>query len=168
MLCCLYTFLERYPAYWLWGNIMRSLPDRIRHMVLFEFIAIGIAAVVGSFLLGYSLKDFGILSVMLSALAMSWNLVFNWVFDHWYHRKFGYAKRTVKLRIAHSLLFEAGMLFLGVWIVMWWLGIGFWTAMLLDIGFAVFFLVYAFVFNWVYDVVFPVQKKAVEPAISEV
>ncbi len=146
---------------------MRSLPDRIRHMVLFEFIAIVIAAVVGSMLLGYSMKEFGILSVMLSLLAMSWNLVFNWMFDHWYHGKFGYAKRTVKLRIAHAMLFEAGMLFLGVWIVMWWLGIGFWAAMMLDIGFSLFFLAYAFVFNWVYDVVFPVQKKATEPAMSE-
>lgn len=144
---------------------MRSLPDRIRHMVLFEFIAILIAATAGKFLLGFSMQAIGVLSIMMSALAMLWNFVYNWMFDNWYHGRFGMAERGISMRVLHAVLFEFGLLFMGLWIVMWWLNIGFWTALVMDLGFAAFFLFYAFAFNWAYDVIFPIQEEIAEPAL---
>jgi uncharacterized membrane protein len=32
-------------------------------------------------------------------------------------------------------------------------------ALILDIGFAAFFIVYALIYNWVYDIVFPVPAS---------
>ena len=33
----------------------------------------------------------------------------------------------------------------------WWLSVSYWQALLLDLGFFVFFLPYTYVFNWGYD-----------------
>jgi uncharacterized membrane protein len=62
----------------------------------------------------------------------------------------------MRLRILHATLFEASLLVLTIPMVAWWLDMGLWAAFLADIGFAFFFLIYAFMYNWIYDVVFPV------------
>ncbi len=135
---------------------MRSFSDRIRHMIMFEVIALVLATTIASKITNHSLSEMGVLAVMMSLLAMSWNLVFNWLFDHWHHRMFADQERGVGMRVFHAALFELGLLLFGIGIVMAWLGIGFWAALVMDLGFAAFFLVYAFVFNWAYDLVFPV------------
>ena len=40
------------------------------------------------------------------------------------------------------------------------LDVGYVEAFLLDLGISIFFLIYAFVFNWAYDVIFPVPRPA--------
>ncbi|MEP3247923.1 MAG: chlorhexidine efflux transporter [Sneathiella sp.] len=77
------------------------------------------------------------------------------MFDFWDRRYRNFAKRGLGLRVVHVCLFELGMLIAGVFIIMWWLSMSFMDALFLDIGFAVFFLVYAFAYNWIYDLVFP-------------
>ena len=37
----------------------------------------------------------------------------------------------------------------------WYLGISVWDALVLDIGFMLFYLVYGYLYHWLYDVVFP-------------
>ncbi|GHB20391.1 membrane protein [Pseudovibrio japonicus] len=137
---------------------MRSFWDRIRHTVMFETIALSIVAVFGSWLTGHSLQEIGAIGLALSLIAMGWNLVYNWFFDKWYISSRGSKPRTVPIRIMHAVLFEGGLLGVGILLIMWWLQLGFVDALLLDIGYATFFLVYAFVYNWVYDVVFPVPS----------
>ena len=137
---------------------MRSLADRIRHTILFEIFALIFASLLGSWVTGHSVADIGVLAIFMSILAMSWNLTFNWMFDLWYVANRGTQERTILMRIIHACLFEFGMLLFGLFIVMWWLNMGFIEALLLDIGFAIFFLIYAFVYNWVYDVIFPIPE----------
>ncbi|KZL14273.1 PACE efflux transporter [Pseudovibrio sp. Ad26] len=141
---------------------MRSFWDRVRHSVLFEGIALSIVAVFGSWITGHSISEIGVLGLVMSLIAMGWNFLYNWLFDKWYVANRGTKPRTVALRIVHALLFEGGLLGFGIVAIMWLLQMNFVQALLLDIGFAVFFLVYAFVYNWVYDLVFPVPvAKAV-------
>ena len=135
---------------------MRSFWDRVRHSVLFEGIALSIVAVFGSWITGHSLAEIGVLGLIMSLIAMGWNFVYNWLFDNWYVANRGTQPRTIALRVVHAILFEAGLLGFGIVVIMWWLQMNFIQALLLDIGFAVFFLVYAFVYNWAYDLVFPV------------
>ena len=134
---------------------MRSLKDRLRHTLLFEAIALTILALFGSRLTGHSPQDLGVLGLMMSVIAMSWNLVFNWLFDQWDMRTRNMAPRTLGLRVLHAVLFEAGLLIVGLFLVAWWLSLSYLDAFLLDIGLSAFFLVYAFAFNWAYDTVFP-------------
>lgn len=135
---------------------MRSFWDRVRHSVLFEGIALSIVAVFGSWITGHSISEIGVLGLIMSLIAMGWNFVYNWLFDKWYVANRGSEPRSIALRVVHAILFEACLLAIGIIVIMLWLQMNFVQALLLDIGFAVFFLVYAFVYNWVYDLVFPV------------
>ena len=139
---------------------MRSLADRIRHTILFEVIAIPLFALVGGWILGLPVEVTGALGLMFSALAMAWNLLFNWLFDLWDRKYRGMAKRGFAVRAVHACLFELGLLIAGLFLIAWWLEVGYLEAFLIDISSSAFFLVYAFVYNWAYDQVFPPPRPA--------
>jgi len=130
-------------------NSQKSVKERFFHALGFELVAIGICAPLGAWLLGYSLAHIGALTLMISLIAMSWNMVFNALFDR-LQRRMGFA-RTLWARAVHATLFELGLLMAVVPLAAWWLGIGLWEAFVLDIGIALFFLPYTFAFNWTYD-----------------
>lgn len=130
-------------------SLKKSIKERFLHSLAFEVLAIAICAPLGAWLLGYSLAHIGLLTLMISLLAMSWNMAFNALFDR-AQRRIGF-KRTLMARGVHALMFEVGLLLAVVPLAAWWLGIGLWEAFVLDIGIALFFLPYTFVFNWTYD-----------------
>jgi len=134
---------------------MRSFKDRMRHMLMFEVIALIIVAVFGSWVTGHSVEKIGTLGLIFSGLAMTWNFSFNWMFDQWDRKYRGSKPRGVGLRIIHAILFEAVLMFVGIFIVAWWLNSTLWYALMLDISMSAFFLAYTFCFNWAYDVIFP-------------
>ncbi|MBI1492826.1 PACE efflux transporter [Halocynthiibacter styelae] len=138
---------------------MRTFKDRLRHTLLFELIALTLVAIFGAWITGHSPAEMGTLGLMMSLLAMAWNLVYNWMFDQWDMKYRNMAPRGVKIRIIHALLFEGGLLIAGIFVVAWWLSITLLQALLLDLGFAAFFLVYAYVFNLAYDKIFPVPAQ---------
>ncbi len=139
---------------------MRSLPDRLRHTLIFEAIALFLVAVPGGWLLDRPMEVMGALSLMFSVLAMGWNFSYNWMFDLWDRKYRGMAKRGFRIRIVHAVLFEAGLVIAGLFLIAWWLDLSYWDAFLLDISLSAFFLVYAFCYNWAYDTVFPVPRAA--------
>lgn len=139
---------------------MRTLRDRIRHSLMFEGIALSIVTVGGAWITGHSAAEFGMLSVMFSVIAMVWNFVFNYLFDLWDRKYRGMARRGPGIRAVHAVLFEAVLLTIGIFLTAWWLAISYWDAFILDVALSVFFLVYAYVFNWTYDLVFPVPRAA--------
>lgn len=97
---------------------------------------------------------------MVSAsIATGWNYLYNLIFDHALLRVTGSVKKTVALRVFHAVLFETGLLLVLLPFIAWYLGVGLIEAFVMDISFAVFYLVYAFVFNWLYDVVFPIPAS---------
>jgi len=137
---------------------MRTLRDRLRHTLIFEAIALFLVAIPGGLILDRPIELMGALSLMFSVLAMAWNLVFNWGFDLWDRRYRAMAKRGFGIRAVHAVLFEAGLLFAGLFLIAWWLGMSYRDAFLLDISLSAFFVVYAFAYNWGYDLVFPVPR----------
>lgn len=130
-------------------SLKKSIKERFLHSLAFEVVAIAICAPLGAWLLGYSLAHIGLLTLMISLLAMSWNMMFNTLFDR-AQRRIGF-KRTLMARGVHALMFEVGLLLAVVPLAAWWLAIGLWEAFVLDIGIALFFLPYTFLFNWTYD-----------------
>ena len=130
-------------------SLDRSIKERFFHALGFELLAVAICAPLGAWLLGYSLAHMGVLTIMISLIAMAWNMVFNMVFDG-VQRRVGF-DRTVAVRAVHSVLFEVGLIVAVVPLAAWWLDIGLWQAFVLDIGIVLFFLPYTFVFNWTYD-----------------
>jgi uncharacterized membrane protein len=62
------------------------------------------------------------------------------------------------LRVAHAVLFELGLLIVLMPFIAWYLGVSLMQALVMDISFALFYLVYAFFFNLAYDRIFPLPE----------
>lgn len=128
---------------------IKSLRERFFQAFLFEAIAVLLCSVVGAWLLGYSLAHMGALTLAISTVAMLWNMVFNAQFDRLQNRM-GF-RRGLAARVLHAIGFEVGLLMAIVPMAAWWLDISLWRAFWLDIGVALFFLPYTFLYNLAYD-----------------
>ncbi|MBI9079389.1 MAG: PACE efflux transporter [Pseudodesulfovibrio sp.] len=144
---------------------MRTQIDRLRHTILFELIGLMTCTPLASWVLDRSMATIVPLSLFLSVTAMGCNYFFNLVFDHTLKR-LGHPVhvRPVWMRVLHAIMFEASLIILAVPVVAWWLKMNLWQAFMTDIGFALFFLVYAFIYNWAYDLVFPMPIEVKEQA----
>ena len=89
-------------------SLQKSVKERFFHALGFEVLAIAICAPLGAWLLDYSLAHMGLLTLMISLIAMSWNMLFNALFDR-AQRRMGF-RRTLVARAVHSVLFEIGLL----------------------------------------------------------
>ncbi|MGO3888760.1 MAG: PACE efflux transporter, partial [Psychrobacter sp.] len=137
---------------------MRSTKDRIRHALGFEIIGLLIFAPLASWVFGFELHSMGVIALAGSIVATVWNYFYNILFDNALLKLRGEVKKTVPIRILHAALFEGGLLVLFLPAIAWYLDISLWDAFKMDIAMATFYLVYAFVFNWVYDRVFPIVE----------
>ncbi|MBE0441407.1 MULTISPECIES: PACE efflux transporter [unclassified Psychrobacter] len=137
---------------------MRSTKDRIRHAVGFELIGLLIFAPLASWVFGFELHSMGVVALTGSIVATVWNYFYNILFDNALLKLRGEVKKTVAIRVLHAALFEGGLLVLFLPAIAWYLDISLWAAFKMDIAMATFYLVYAFVFNWVYDRVFPIVE----------
>lgn len=131
------------------NSLHRSLGERIGHALAFELIALLICAPALAWLMDKPLLQLGLLTLMFSLVAMLWNMLFNQLFDR-AQRRLGF-RRGLWARLCHALLFEAGLVVVLVPLAAWWLSIGLFEALLLDIGLLLFFLPYTVAFNWGYD-----------------
>ena len=140
---------------------MRSTSDRIRQAVSFEVVGLLIVIPLFSFAFGHPLDEIGLLAVFGATAATVWNYVYNLVFDHLLRRATGTPRKTMPVRVAHAIMFEATLLVLLLPLVAWWLDITILEALVIDLFFAAFYAVYAFAFTWAYDTVFPPDGSAV-------
>lgn len=134
---------------------------RVVYVSLYEVLAIALAGLGLMLMSGESLLASGALATATSAVAVVWNLVFNSLFERWEARQ-PVKGRSVQRRVAHALAFEAGLVLMLVPLIAWWLGIGLWEALVMDLALVVFFLVYTFAFNWAFDEVFGLPASAME------
>ncbi|MBB3065250.1 MULTISPECIES: PACE efflux transporter [Limibacillus] len=139
---------------------MRSVRDRIRHAVCFEVIGLIIVTPVAAWGFDQPMHAIGLVALVSSLLATAWNYLYNLLFDHAMLRLTGSPRKSVAIRVFHAVLFEFGMLLVLLPFIAWYLGITLLQAFLMDVSFALFYLVYAFVFNWAYDVIFPIPHSA--------
>ncbi|MGL4793885.1 MAG: chlorhexidine efflux transporter, partial [Aeromonas jandaei] len=56
--------------------------------------------------------------------------------------------------------YEASFMMLSLPCVMFWLDLGLWEALLLDLGFVAFYLVYIILFTWAYERIWPLPATA--------
>jgi uncharacterized membrane protein len=140
---------------------MRTTRDRLRHAIVFELVALVVVTPLGGLVFDVPMGHFGVIAVVSATIAMVWNYSFNLGFDHAMLQLFADVQKTLLVRIIHAALFEIGLLFLLVPFIAWYLEVSLWHAFIMDIALAGFYMVYAFGFNWCYDVVFPApQSKA--------
>jgi uncharacterized membrane protein len=145
---------------------MRSAFDRLRHAISFEIIALILVIPAGAILFDVPLHDFGVVGIVSATLATLWNLGYNVLFDLALQRLSGTTLKSRIVRVLHALAFEAGLLMVLLPFIAWYLGISLWDAFVLDIALAAFYLVYSYVFNLIYDTLFPLPEWSQEQAES--
>ncbi len=98
-------------------------------------------------------------SVLASTVAMTWNLIFNALFETWEARQ-PVRGRSLARRIAHALLFEAGLVLALLPLTAWWFAVPLLTALVYEAALIMAFLVYTYVFTWAFDRVFGLPASA--------
>lgn len=126
-----------------------SWSERFFHALLFEGFLVVLSVLGMRLFTDYAWGDLGALFVLISLVAMCWNMLFNRLWDQFFRGK--REDRGLGLRIAHACCFEGGLLLATVPLIMVFLALDFWSALWADIGMTLFVLVYTVVFNWLYD-----------------
>ena len=137
---------------------MRSVADRIRHAISFEIIGLALVTPLGAWTFHMPVHDIAVVSVVSATIAMAWNVAYNYLFDLVLQRTAGTTEKSMRARVCHAVLFEVGLLAVLMPFIAWYLGISLWHALVMDLAFALFYMVYAFLFNWAYDRMFPLPE----------
>lgn len=144
---------------------MQGIKRRIVYVALYELLVIMLSALLLKWLSSADAGDSLGLAIAASAIAIVWNMVFNYGFELWESSR-EQQGRGLFNRTLHALGFEGGLLVLSVPLLMWWLDINFLQALVLDFTLLVFFLFYTFIFNWVFDAVFGLPASAAPEPVS--
>ncbi|MBC9072749.1 PACE efflux transporter [Thauera sp. CAU 1555] len=140
---------------------LRSLPDRLRQIALFEVGGLLLITPPFAWASGVPLAEsIGLLAV-IALIAALWNAGYNTAFDWVEGRLTGRTadRRPLRLRVVHAIGFEGGLLLMSLPVIMAWTGMGWVEALLADIGLAAAYVAYAFVFNLTYDRLFPIAPE---------
>jgi len=126
-----------------------SVAQRVVHAVGYEIFAVLLCAPVMSLLFNKPIESTGALSLMMSAIAMAWNMAYNWLVDRFVQRP----RLDWKAwhRFVHGLGFEAGIVIWCLPLAAWVLDITLLKAFMVELGFFIFILPYTIVYNWAFD-----------------
>ena len=128
----------------------KSITERVCQALGFEGLALLICTPLLVWITGRPALEMGAVTLGLSVLALTWNILFNSLFDRLKGRlQLSGGTRT---RVLHALLFEGGLIIVAVPLIAAWMNISLLQAFMLDIGVLLFFLPYTYVYHWGYDV----------------
>jgi uncharacterized membrane protein len=135
---------------------------KITYVVTYEAIAL-LFGTVGFFSFSdSSLERAGALAVFGSLFSVSWNFVYNTMFERWEATRVKRG-RGFGRRVLHAIGFEIGFLVVLLPGAAWWLEISYLHSFTLNLGLNIFFLAYTFAFTWCFDRVFGLPASAVTP-----
>ena len=138
---------------------IRSGWDRLRYALMFELLLVAITGVALSYLVGRSAADTIAMAAVLSGIALLVNLIYN----HAYDRADVYCgriptERTLIRRVVHAVGFESTLALTSLPVLMWWLDLSLWQALLLDLGMMSAIVLYTLLFTLIYDKYFPLLQ----------
>ena len=137
---------------------MRTTAQRIWHAIAFEIIGlILIVFILTRF--GFDATHTGVIGVVFSLIATGWNYFYNILFDKGMLKYTGQLEKTHQHRLLHALIFEFGLLIVTLPILAFWFNISLFKAFIMDIGLVIFYLFYAYIFNLLYDKLFPIKQS---------
>ncbi len=126
---------------------------------MYEFFAVALVGPVLALAFDEPIGSSLGLALVMSTIALSWNYLFNLMFERWEARQ-PVGGRSALRRLIHGLGFEGGLLFILVPVLAFWLDLGLVAAFLTNLGLFAFFFVYAIVFTWAFDKVFGLPASA--------
>ena len=144
---------------------LRSFRDRLRQIVLFEAGGLLLITPPYVWLTGQPGGESVVLMAALALLAATWNGIYNTAFDWIEGRLTGRSAdlRPWSVRAFHAAGFELGILLMSLPLIVFWTDMSWTAALLADLGLAVAYVAYAFVFNLAYDKAFPIDEPLGAP-----
>ncbi|MDO7210613.1 PACE efflux transporter [Acinetobacter nosocomialis] len=138
---------------------MQGLKRRIVYVSSYEIIGMVISSVGLALLAGDSVEHTGPLSVMITTIAVTWNFIYNILYEKWEAQQEN-KSRTVKRRIAHAIGFQITLVMFLIPLIAWWMDISLVAAFWLDVAFIIIIPIYTFIFNWTFDKLFGLPASA--------
>lgn len=132
---------------------------RLLQALLYEVIAIAVVGPALSLAFDKPPASTLGLALVLSTIALTWNYLFNGMFERWEARQ-TVRGRSFRRRLAHGIGFEGGLTVILVPVMSLWLEITPLAAFVANLGLLVFFFVYALVFTWAFDRIFGLPASA--------
>ncbi|MGO2439661.1 MAG: PACE efflux transporter [Serratia proteamaculans] len=138
---------------------MQGVKRKLVYVTAYEIIGMAISALGLALLSGSAPSSTGPLAVTITTIAVSWNFIYNSLFELWESRQAS-RTRTLKRRIIHAVGFQLTLVVYLIPLIAWWMGITLWQALLLDMALIVIIPCYTFVFNWAFDKIFGLPSSA--------
>jgi uncharacterized membrane protein len=145
---------------------MRSAWDRLRHAISFELSGLALVSPLGAWAFDLLVADITVVRIACAIIATVWTYAYHLAFDAILQRLRGGTQKSISVRVLQAVLFKTGLLAMLTPLMAWYLGISLRHALLMDVVFALFYVVYAFLFNWAYDRIFSASAWH-EPANSK-
>lgn len=137
---------------------MQGVKRKLVYVTAYELIGMTISALGLALLSGHAPSSTGPLAVVITTLAVSWNFIYNYLFEWW--KAAASRTRTLKRRILHAVGFQLTLVVYLIPLIAWWMGITLWQALLLDMALIVIIPCYTFLFNWAFDKLFGLPASA--------
>ncbi|AGE17123.1 PACE efflux transporter [Serratia marcescens] len=138
---------------------MQGVKRKLVYVTAYEIIGMAISALGLALLSGHAPSSTGPLAVVITTIAVSWNFIYNYLFEWWESRQVS-RTRTLKRRILHAVGFQLTLVVYLIPLIAWWMGITLWQALLLDMALIVIIPCYTFLFNWAFDKLFGLPASA--------
>jgi uncharacterized membrane protein len=138
---------------------MQGVKRKLVYVTAYEIIGMAISALGLALLSGHAPSSTGPLAVVITTIAVSWNFIYNSLFEWWESRQVS-RTRTLKRRILHAVGFQLTLVVYLIPLIAWWMGITLWQALLLDMALIVIIPCYTFLFNWAFDKLFGLPASA--------
>lgn len=145
---------------------MQGVKRRIVYVSSYEVIGMIISSVGLAILAGDSVEHTGPLSVMITTIAVTWNFIYNVLYEKWEARQSSNI-RTVKRRVGHAIGFQLSLVLFLIPLIAWWMDISLIAAFWLDVAFIIIIPIYTFIFNWGFDKLFGLPISAQGKALQE-
>lgn len=145
---------------------MQGIKRRIVYVSSYEIIGMIISSVGLAILAADSIEHTGPLSVMITTIAVTWNFIYNILYEKWEAKQSSHI-RTVKRRVGHAIGFQLTLVLFLIPLISWWMDISLIAAFWLDVAFIIIIPIYTFIFNWSFDKLFGLPISAQAKALPE-
>jgi uncharacterized membrane protein len=141
--------------------ILRSTRERCLQTLLYEAGGLVVVLPLYAVITGHTVADSLLLLVAVSIACMTWAAVHNTMFDSVECRLTARvaSDRPQRWRLVHAFSHEVSSIVVTNPVIMLVAGVGFWEALLIDIGLTLAYTVYAYFFHLGFDALRPVVQR---------
>jgi len=142
---------------------VQGVKRKLVYVTAYELIGLCMSTLGLAYLSDSQASHTGPLAVMITTIAMLWNLIYNSLFECWERRQVKRG-RSVARRVVHAVGFQLTLVVYLIPLIAWWLGMSLVEAFLVDLAFFILIPCYTFAYNWAFDRIFGLPTSAMAAA----